>query len=298
MSHDRITAMHRLVLEGPVIVGGPAVHPRLAGVRVPDALRCLVSQFTCQGRPPIVAPNGCCLASGPQMWVPYSERVVMSEYSSASCRWLCVPLVLAASATVGVYFAGPALAAPGQVAAEPSGFVAGTPCTATAAACVDVENKRAWLIKDGKIARGPVVISTGGTGTDTPTGDSFRVFRKDKDHTSNEFKLPNGQPAPMPNSVFFEDGGIAFHAGSPQRASAGCVHLGLTDSVAFYNFLNIGDQVQVMNGPVAASDATSPAVADASALKDDSNDPDAHSSAPEVPDDDDASHLNGGRHGD
>jgi hypothetical protein len=99
----------------------------------------------------------------------------------------------------------------------------------------------------------------------------------------------------MPNSVFFEDGGIAFHAGSPQRASAGCVHLSLADSLAFFNFLNIGDQVQVMNGPVAASDDISPAIADASAPKDDSNDPDAHSSAPETSGDDDLSHSHGRR---
>jgi hypothetical protein len=207
------------------------------------------------------------------------------------------PIVLAAAAAIGLYLAAPALAQSAEIDAPTSGNVAGTPCTATAAACVDVENKQAWLIKDGKIMRGPVAISTGGKGTDTPTGDSFRVFRKEKDHLSNEFKLPNGQPAPMPNAVFFEDGGIAFHAGSPQRASAGCVHLGLADSLAFFNFLNIGDQVQVMNGPVAASDDISPASADASAPKDDSNDPDAHSSAPD-PSDDDLSHGHGRGHGD
>ena len=199
-------------------------------------------------------------------------------------RWLHAPIGVVIAAAACLYFPTTALAEPAE--GQTSGTVAGTPCTATAAACVDVENKQAWLIKDGKIVRGPVTISTGGTGKDTPTGDSFRVFRKDKEHTSNEFKLANGQPAPMPNAVFFEDGGIAFHAGSPQRASAGCVHLGLADSLAFYNFLNIGDQVQVMNGPVAATDDISPAIADASAPKDDSNDPDAHSSAPETPDDD------------
>jgi lipoprotein-anchoring transpeptidase ErfK/SrfK len=221
-----------------------------------------------------------------QMWLAASERFVMFTDNGARVRWLQVPIVLAAAGAIGVYFAAPALAESARTDAQTSGNVAGTPCTATAAACVDVENKQAWLIKDGKVTRGPVAISTGGTGTDTPTGDSFRVFLKDKDHTSNEFKLPNGQPAPMPNAVFFEDGGIAFHAGSPQRASAGCVHLGLSDSLAFFNFLNVGDQVQVMNGPVAASDDISPAVADAGAPKDDSNDPDAHSSAPERSDDD------------
>jgi lipoprotein-anchoring transpeptidase ErfK/SrfK len=101
-----------------------------------------------------------------------------------------------------------------------------------------------------------VAIATGGKGEDTPTGDVFRVYRKDKAHTSTEFPLKNGQPAPMPDSVFFEDGGIAFHAGAPSRASAGCVHLGPADALAFFNFLQIGDHVQVKDGPVAAPDPT------------------------------------------
>ena len=219
------------------------------------------------------------------MWPATPERAVMFVDTGGS-RWLRAPIVLAAAAAIGLYLAAPALAEPTELDTQTSGTVAGTPCTTTAAACVDVENKQAWLIKDGKIMRGPVAISTGGTGTDTPTGDSFRVYLKDQAHTSNEFKLPNGQPAPMPNAVFFEDGGIAFHAGSPQRASAGCVHLSDADSLAFFNFLNIGDQVQVMNGPIAATDDISPAISDASAPKDDSNDPDAHSSAPDTTDDD------------
>ena len=215
------------------------------------------------------------------MWLAASEGFVMFVDTVGRGRWLRAPIVLAAAGAIGFYLASPALAESAEINAQTTGSVAGTPCAATAAACVDVENKQAWLIKGGKIMRGPVAISTGGAGTDTPTGDSFRVYLKDQAHTSNEFKLPNGQPAPMPNAVFFEDGGIAFHSGSPQRASAGCVHLGVADSLAFFNFLNIGDQVQVMNGPVAASDGIPPASADSSAPKDDSNDPDAHSSAPD-----------------
>jgi hypothetical protein len=163
----------------------------------------------------------------------------------------------AAGATVvtGVCFATPALAAtPAEIAAETSSSVAGTPCTAAASACVDVNAHKAWLIKNGAVVRGPVRIDTGGKGEDTPTGNVFRVYRKDKDFKSTEFKLPNGQPAPMPYSVFFEDGGIAFHAGDPNRASAGCVHLYPADAQAFYNFLQIGDHVQVMDGPVSSDD--------------------------------------------
>lgn len=157
----------------------------------------------------------------------------------------------------GGILAAPALAdTPAQIAATTSPRVAGTPCTAAASACVDVRKKQAWLIKDGKVFRGPVPIATGGKGEDTPTGNVFRVYRKDKDHKSTEALIksgPNkGQPAPMPYSVFFEDGGIAFHSGSPSVASAGCVHLNLADAIAFFNFLQIGNHVQVMDGPVAA----------------------------------------------
>jgi hypothetical protein len=165
---------------------------------------------------------------------------------------------VAVTGAISLWFAGSALAlTPAQVAAQTSPAVAGTPCTAAASACVDVNKRKAWLIKNGKILRGPVPIATGGPGEETPTGDVFRVYRKDKTHTTAEFKLPNGQPAPMPDSVFFEDGGIAFHAGDPKRASAGCVHLNLADAEAFYNTLQIGDHVQVMDGPKAAPDPNS-----------------------------------------
>lgn len=145
--------------------------------------------------------------------------------------------VLSLSTAFGVYLALPAFAAG-------AAKVAGTPCTATAKACVDLDDQKAWLISGGKITKGPVRISSGGQGKETPTG-TFHVYKKDKDHTSNEFPLPNGQPAPMPNSVFFGAGGIAFHGGDPKRASAGCVHVGTADSVAFFNALNVGDEVQV-----------------------------------------------------
>jgi hypothetical protein len=125
-------------------------------------------------------------------------------------------------------------------------LVPGTPCTITARSCVDLESSRAWLVKDGKVARGPVKISSGGNGKATPVGHSLRVYRKEKDHKSKESRLKNGQPAPMPYAVFFEDGGIAFHSGSPNLSSAGCIHLNNADAIAWFNFLQVGDQVQVV----------------------------------------------------
>jgi hypothetical protein len=125
-------------------------------------------------------------------------------------------------------------------------LVAGTPCTITARACVDLDSQRAWLFSDGAIVRGPVKVATGGNGKPTPIGHSLRVYNKDAQHKSQESKLPNGQPAPMPWSVFFADGGIAFHSGSPSRSSSGCIHLNLADAKAWYNYMAIGDQVQVV----------------------------------------------------
>jgi hypothetical protein len=164
---------------------------------------------------------------------------------------------------VSAFFAVPALAeTPAEVAARTSPVVAGTPCTSVASACVDVDKKKAWLIKDGKIFRGPVPIATGGNGEATPTGDVFRVYRLDKDHKTQEFKDAKGNPEPMPYSVFFEDGGIAFHAGDPHKASAGCVHLNLADAIAFFNFLKVGDHVQVKDGPVSSDDVKPSASSD------------------------------------
>jgi hypothetical protein len=144
--------------------------------------------------------------------------------------------------------AGPAFAeSPAAAAAHREPIAEGIPCSVSAKACVDLETQRAWLIQDGKIMRGPVPIASGGNGEETPVGHSLRVYRKDKDHVSQESRLPNGDPAPMPWSVFFQDGGIAFHSGDPARSSGGCIHLGPADAEAWFSYLQINDQVQVVN---------------------------------------------------
>jgi hypothetical protein len=151
------------------------------------------------------------------------------------------------AAIVGIGLAAAAVVTGTAVAADSDGGghhgdpprVKGTPCTATADSCVDLEHNQAWLIDDGKITRGPVGISHGGQGKETPTG-TFHVLWKDKDHKSAEF-----DNAAMPYSVFFADGGIAFHQGNPKNPSAGCVHLSAADAQAWFNALEVGDEVQV-----------------------------------------------------
>ena len=173
-----------------------------------------------------------------------------SSRSPGRRRALSVSGATVALVTVAnAMFSGSAFAAPPPpppaAAPAPDALVAGTPCTAAARACVDLDQQKAWLIQNGKVVRGPVAVASGGAGQATPTGDSFRVYRKDKDHKSQEYKLPNGQPAPMPWSVFFADGGIAFHSGDPNKSSGGCIHLSPADAVAFFNNLQLGDHVQV-----------------------------------------------------
>jgi len=91
---------------------------------------------------------------------------------------------------------------------------------------------------------GPGPLSSGGPGKETPVG-TFRVQWKDKNHKSQEFKLPNGRARRCSGRCFWADGGIAFHGGSVRRASAGCVHLSDADAQTFYNTLQLGDEVQV-----------------------------------------------------
>jgi lipoprotein-anchoring transpeptidase ErfK/SrfK len=131
------------------------------------------------------------------------------------------------------------LAAAGTAQAAGPDEVDDTPCTAVARACVDLDENEAWLIgADGEIERGPVDISPGGEGKETPTGD-FRVLWKHQDHWSREYD------APMPWSVFYAPGGIAFHQGSLESSSGGCVRLDPGDAEAFFSYLQVGDVVQV-----------------------------------------------------
>lgn len=186
------------------------------------------------------------------------ERIHPPARRSRSRRGLTVALVGAAVTTTVALLAGPALAESSSSAdvessraardahAEP--LVPGTPCSASARACVDLESQRAWLIRDGRVTRGPMTIASGGEGRATPVGHSYRVYRQEQDHVSGESKTADGRPAPMPYSTFFADGGIAFHAGDPSRSSAGCIRMETADAKAVFEDLKNGDKVQVLNG--------------------------------------------------
>ena len=50
----------------------------------------------------------------------------------------------------------------------------------------------------------------------------------------------------MPWAVFFADGGIAFHEGNTAAPSAGCIRMKAADAQAWFENLQIGDQVLVV----------------------------------------------------
>lgn len=128
----------------------------------------------------------------------------------------------------------------------PAPVVPGTPCTATARACADLIGLRAWLFEDGRIVRGPVSISIGDEGEDATPPGRYGVEWKNRDHVSGE------TGGPMPYAVFFAPGGIAFHEGNLQTRSRGCIRLAHDDAVAFFDFLQVGDEVQVHSDPPGA----------------------------------------------
>jgi hypothetical protein len=134
--------------------------------------------------------------------------------------------------------------APGANAPDPGSgnlapTAAGTPCSSSARACLDLSANRAWLLQGGKVQYGPVPVTHGRKGYLTPPG-TFRVSFKDMNHKSSLFNS-----APMPYSVFF-NGGVAFHQGSLRQLSHGCVHLSRPAAQTFFDTLQTGDVVQVV----------------------------------------------------
>lgn len=126
---------------------------------------------------------------------------------------------------------------PVRAAAQPQ-LVPGTPCTTTAKACVDLDARKAWLIQDGQILRTARSMMIGDEIDPTPLG-TFKVEWKAEQWTSREYLTQ------MPYAVFFAEGGIAFHEGPQDTNSAGCVKLLHDDALAWFNYLQVGDEVQI-----------------------------------------------------
>ncbi len=113
------------------------------------------------------------------------------------------------------------------------------PCARRVRACVSLSRQLAWLLRDGVVDYGPVRVAHGAPATPTPTG-TYAVSWKDRDNTSGIYGTP------MPYSVFFAPGGIAFHQGDVRTGSHGCVRLPAAAARVFFNRLRPGAIVQVV----------------------------------------------------
>jgi hypothetical protein len=114
------------------------------------------------------------------------------------------------------------------------------PCGLGVKACVRLSTGQAWLRTSPTKVTGPVLIGYGVGAYATPTG-RFHVSWKAEHWVSMEYHEP------MPDAVFFAAGGIAFHAGSLDTSSHGCVHLQPAVAATFFSVLKPGDLVQVMS---------------------------------------------------
>ena len=113
-----------------------------------------------------------------------------------------------------------------------------SPCPPSARACVDLANQTTWLQQDGNIIWGPVPMASGAQGYETTTG-YLNVQRKVRD----DWSIP--YDAPMPYSVYFTNDGEAFHEGSVNLLSHGCIHLNHDDAVKYFETLQVGDGVYI-----------------------------------------------------
>lgn len=148
-------------------------------------------------------------------------------------------VALLAAVTAGVAVAEPDPAADPRAPQVATGeLVPGTPCTASARACVSIAQRTTWLIEDGRVTYGPVTMRPGDAADPTPRG-TFGVQWKAEQWTSRESFTQ------MPYSVFFADGGVAFHEGGMDSPSAGCVKLNRVEAQHYFTTLQVGDQVQV-----------------------------------------------------
>ena len=142
---------------------------------------------------------------------------------------LTVPIAVAASGTALTGLVPTALA---------NHEMTPPPCSARADACVDLSEELSWLMEGGRVAYGAVWISHDAEGYETPPG-VFRVTFKNRDHVSSIYGTP------MPYAVFFNDG-IAFHEGDVNEESGGCIHLEEEDAKTYFDRLQPGDVVEVV----------------------------------------------------
>jgi hypothetical protein len=114
------------------------------------------------------------------------------------------------------------------------------PCKAAGVrACVEKSTNKGWLMDGhGRTVYGPTPLRHGRAGFETPAAVTT-VFLKKPYHWSTMHH------ADMYYAIFF-NGDMAFHIGPMSSGSHGCIRLTPAGAKAFYQHLQIGDRVQVI----------------------------------------------------
>ncbi|MBF6086341.1 L,D-transpeptidase [Nocardia cyriacigeorgica] len=151
--------------------------------------------------------------------------------------------VLLGAVSAGFLFAAPAQTEPlfpggPDVPGVPAIIPTTAPCAPEARACLRLSTNEAWLIDNGRVVFGPTPISHGMPGYETPPG----VFDVD---FKRPFHWSTMHHAPMRWAVFFNND-IAFHVGPVEHTSHGCVRMTEAGAHRFFEYLNVGDRVDVV----------------------------------------------------
>lgn len=111
-------------------------------------------------------------------------------------------------------------------------------CPIKVTACVDLKAKITWLQHGSQIFLGPVRMQPGEGSSKTPKG-LFTINKKAKVYYSHTYG------GAMPYSVFWGHDGIAYHEGTLNGFSHGCIHLSMANAKRFFAALHKGDRVYV-----------------------------------------------------
>jgi lipoprotein-anchoring transpeptidase ErfK/SrfK len=112
-------------------------------------------------------------------------------------------------------------------------------CPPAATACADLADHLTWLQSGSRITYGPVRMEPGRPADPTPRGVFHVAWKAGPHYISTSFGVP------IPYAVFFAPGGIAFHAGSLNLSSHGCIHLTRHNARYYHDHLPTGAEVAV-----------------------------------------------------
>jgi len=127
-----------------------------------------------------------------------------------------------------------------------------TPSSPERSISVSLPNHDITVQQDGAVVRAITEFSTGREGHLTPLISNGRLSpdRRYRLHYSGAYKDANGNPAPMPFALFFDDSsGCAFHAGDPDLPSHGCIHLAMADAEWLFDWAGWYDVGLQILGP-------------------------------------------------